>query len=123
MSIVVRVPVKLLRKQGRKLIYMPDGKAPVQPELEADGFLVQALLRAHQWNRMLESGKATSISGLAEKEKISQTYLARVLRLNLLAPDIKEAILDGHNPRKLRVADMFKPFPLVWQEQREWFGF
>ncbi len=32
---------------------------------------------------------------MAAAEKISESYVGRVLRLSLLAPDIVEAILDG----------------------------
>jgi hypothetical protein len=35
---------------------------------------------------------------LAAAEKISSSYVSRLLRLTLLAPDIVEAILDGQQP-------------------------
>lgn len=44
---------------------------------------------------MLESGQFRSIRELAEVEKINSSYLSRVLRPTLLAPDVVEAILDG----------------------------
>jgi hypothetical protein len=52
-----------------------------------DSALVKALARAHRWQRMLESGECASISELAAAEKIDRSYLCRVLRLTLLAPD------------------------------------
>jgi hypothetical protein len=57
--------------------------------------MVKALARAHRRDRMLASGKHRSITELAESEKINGSYLSRVLRLTLLAPDVVEAILDG----------------------------
>lgn len=60
---------------------------------------------------------------LAEKEKISSSYLARILRLTLLAPDIVETILDGRQPKGLWLADFMEPFPAEWDEQRRRFGF
>ena len=122
-SIVIRVPVKLVRRNGRKLVFTPDGIAPPRMNPEPDDFIISAVLRAHLWNKALENGKARSVAELARKEGMNESYLARVLRLCLLAPDIKQSILDGHHPKGLRLIDMLKPFPLMWDEQRRWFGF
>jgi hypothetical protein len=35
-----------------------------------------------------------------------------------LAPDIAEAILDGRQPKGLRLAEMLGNGPLGWEEQR-----
>jgi hypothetical protein len=51
-------------------------------------------------------------------EKINQSYLCRVLRLTLLAPDIVEAILDGRQPAALQMDALLKPMPLEWAAQR-----
>jgi hypothetical protein len=122
-DLIIRVPVKLVRRNGRKLVFMPDGTAPVRLDPEPDDFIIKALLRAHQWNKMLETGKVRNATELAKNENINESYLARVLRLCLLAPDIKQSILDGHHPKGLRLIDMLKPFPLLWHEQRPWFDF
>ncbi len=52
-----------------------------------DSALVKAIARAHRWQRMLESGEYGSITELAAAEKINPSYLCRVLRLTLLAPE------------------------------------
>ena len=44
---------------------------------------------------MLESGGFATIAGLAERHGIAPSYMTRLLRLTLLAPDIVEAILEG----------------------------
>jgi hypothetical protein len=44
---------------------------------------------------MLESGSHATIAEIAAAEKINASYVGRVLRLTLLAPDIVEAILGG----------------------------
>ena len=51
---------------------------------------------------MLESGEFSSISELAEKEGIAFTYMARLMRLSLLAPEIVDAIMDGLQPAGTR---------------------
>jgi len=67
---------------------------------------------------MLESGEFATITDLAESEGIAPSYMTRVLRLTLLAPDIIEAILDGKQGPEVTLARVLEPFPLDWWEQR-----
>jgi hypothetical protein len=50
-------------------------------------------------------------------------YVGRLLPLTCLAPDIVEAILDGRQPKGLRLAEMLGNGPLGWDEQRARLGF
>jgi len=59
---------------------------------------------------------------LAQAVKINRHYLARLLRLTLLAPDIIEAILDGREPDGMSIEKLRRPIPLLWEEQRELTG-
>ena len=60
----------------------------------------------------------TSIGELAKAERINPSYLARVLRLTLLAPDIVECILDGrHESEQVSLDRLVKPFPGSWEQQ------
>ena len=49
---------------------------------------------------------------------VNATYVSRVLRLTLLAPDIVEAILDGRQPAELQLDDLLVGLPLDWEGQR-----
>jgi ParB-like chromosome segregation protein Spo0J len=80
------------------------------------------LVRAHRWRRRIESGHAKSITDLAEQEGVTVAYVCRLLPLTCLAPDIVEAILDGRQPKGLRLAEMLGNEPLSWNEQRRFFG-
>jgi hypothetical protein len=64
---------------------------------------------------MLESGMFASIAELAEAEKINQSYLCRVLRLSLLAPDIVEGALNGTLSPELTLERAMKPVPTAWE--------
>ena len=55
---------------------------------------------------------------IASAEKINETYVGRVLRLTLLAPDIVEAILGGRQPAELQLEDLLRPFLVGWVTQR-----
>ena len=54
----------------------------------------------------------------AASEKINSSYVSRVLRLTLLAPDIVEAILDGRQPEGMTLPKLMKPFPVEWGSHR-----
>jgi hypothetical protein len=47
------------------------------------------------------------------------SYLSRVLRLTLLAPEIVEAILDGRQSAELQLDDLLAGLPLEWARQNE----
>jgi hypothetical protein len=86
-----------------------------------DSTLLKALARAHRWKSLLETGDPASVTELAQSETINLSYLSRILRLTLLAPDIVEAVLDGRQSPTLQLENMLKPFPVEWQAQRKTF--
>jgi hypothetical protein len=84
----------------------------------SDDTLIKALVRAHRWRRKIERGQAKSITDLAEQEGVTDAYVCRLLPLTCLAPDIVEAILDGRQPRWLRLTEVLGNGPLAWEDQR-----
>jgi hypothetical protein len=112
--------MRFQRRGGRKRIVASDGSeiAPMNRP-QPDGTLVKALARAHRWQRMLESGECGTLAEMADAERISRSYVSRVLRLTLLAPDIVERILDGRPTAGL--PQLLKPFPVDWEAQRKRF--
>ena len=58
---------------------------------------------------------------IATAEKINESYVGRVLRLTLLAPDIVEAILGGRQPAELQLEHLLRRFPVGWVTQRALF--
>ena len=115
--LTIRIPIRLQRRGGRKLIITPEGVAPARKP-SRDETLVKALVRAHRWRRRIESGQAKSITDLAEQEGVTDAYVCRLLPLTCLAPDIVEAILDGRQPKGLRLAEMLGNGPMDWNGQR-----
>ena len=113
-TVTLHVPFRVVKRGGRKEMQLPQGST--QPR-RADNTLVKALARAFRWKRMLESGEFTTIAELAAREGIAPSYMTRVLRLTLLAPDIVEAILDGKQGPEVTLAQLLEPFPLDWRLQ------
>jgi hypothetical protein len=107
----IRVPLAIRKRGGRKLLVAPEG-APEPARAQIDNVLVKSLAGAHRWKYMLESGKYGSLTELAEAEKINRSYLSRVPRLTLLAPDIVEAIVDGRQGEKFALPALMEPFPV-----------
>jgi hypothetical protein len=104
----------------RKRIVAPDGSgiAPTTKP-QPDGTLVEALARVWRWHRMLEEGVYGTVSEIGDAEHISKSYVSRVLRLTLIAPDIVERILDGRPVPNL--PQLLEPFPVEWETQRQRF--
>jgi hypothetical protein len=117
-TLTIRIPMRLQRHGGRKLIVTPEGAAMPAPKPRQDETLIKALVRAHRWRRRIESGQAKSITDLAEQQGITDAYICRLLPLTCLAPDIVEAILDGRQPKGLRLAELLGNGPVAWEEQR-----
>ncbi len=122
-ALTVNVPMAFKKRGGRKLVIAPNGAdAWALPRARIDNTMVKALARAHRWKKQLDSGRFQTVLDLAEAEKINPSYIARVLRLSLLAPDIVEAILDGRQPAAMQLDDLLAPFPVEWEKQRSAFG-
>ena len=117
--LTIRIPIRLRRRGGRKLIMTPEGVAASARKPSRDETLVKALVRAHRWRRRIESGQAKSITDLAEQEGVTDAYICRLLPLTCLAPDIVEAILDGRQPKGLRLAEVLGNGAVGWNVQRE----
>jgi hypothetical protein len=104
---------------GRKRILAPDGSEIVPPtKPQPDGTLVKALARAWRWQRMLDDGVYASVSDIGDAENISKSYVSRILRLALLAPDIVDAILTGSMDQGMVLEQLERPLPASWEEQR-----
>ncbi len=124
-TISIRVPMRIKKYGGKKIIILPEGYQ-IKPPEEApklDETLITALAKAYYWQNLLDTGRYTSIDDLSRKRKINPSYVSRILRLNQLSPQIKTAILDGTQPRQLSLQDMQTPFPDIWGEQLKHFGF
>jgi hypothetical protein len=121
-TLTIRIPMRLQRRGGRKLIVTPEGMAAPARKPRRDETLVKALVRAHRWRRRIESGQARSVTDLAGQEGVTDAYVCRLLPLTCLAPDIVEAILDGRQPKGLRLAEVLGNWPLAWEEQRMSWG-
>jgi hypothetical protein len=119
-TITVHIPITIRHHGGRKQVVTPAGAAPWIPTpSRVDNTIVKAIVRAHRWRDMLESGRHATVRDLAKAEAINESYLGRILRLTLLSPTIIEAILEGRQPATLDLEGLLKQFPIAWDQQIE----
>jgi hypothetical protein len=116
-TLTICIPMRLRRRGGRRLIMTPEGAMP-SPRPRPDETLIKALVRAHRWRRRIERSDAASVTDLAEQEGVTDAYICRLLPLTCIAPDLVAAILDGRQPKGLRVAQLLGSGPMGWEEQR-----
>ena len=113
-TVTVHVPFRIVKRGGRKEMQVP---TDTRTRRHPDDALIKALARAFRWKRMLESGEFATIAELAAREGITVSYLTRLLRMTLLAPDLVVAILDGRQGLEVTLARLMEPFPAEWADQ------
>ena len=113
-TVTIHVPLRFTVRGGRKTII---GEIPYQgPKTRFDDSIAKALARAYRWKQKLDAEIYATVRDLAKAERINESYATRILRLNLLAPDIVEAALDGRTT--LTVQALSEPISPIWGEQR-----
>jgi hypothetical protein len=116
--IVIRIPLTLKRRSGRKEVIVdpPPSMTSTRRRQHVNPLMV-AVARAHRWEDLLESGRYGSWVEIAAAQGVDPSYVARILRLTLLAPDIIESVLDGTEPDGLSLGKLYQ-LPMDWDEQR-----
>ena len=83
-----------------------------------DNAMIKALARAFRWRKVLDIGVHSTLEDLTKAKGVNPTYVSRILRLTLLAPEVVEAILDGRHLAGMQLDDLLKGFLLEWEGQR-----
>jgi len=127
-AISIFVPMAIKRRGGgHATVILPKNATSITTSTDKSNYdhrLIEMITKAYKWQKAMRKNPNLSISLLAEKEKVTTAYISRTLRLNLLAPDIIKAIIEGRQPRDLMLQDLMKKaIPDLWPEQREIFGF
>ncbi len=123
---VTFVPLSIKRRSYSKVLVPPPGSKSVKIKSSFDLPLIRTLGKAYYWQRLLDTGTVTNATELARQLRLEPGWIAEVLRLTRLAPDIVQAILDGRQPRHLNlhaVRGRQAEVPVDWHEQRVLFGF
>ena len=120
---MTEIPMTFRIFGGKTAIVLPDGSRAIERQAATiDSTMVKILARAFRWQRLLDDGTYATIDDMAAAEKISPSYVSRVVRLALLSPTIVEAILDGRQPARLTMKDLLDRFPVDWEGQERFLG-
>ncbi len=117
------IPVQLQKIGDKKIILSPEGKDIVPGLTNKDPALIGALVRAHKWEKALATNQERSLGTISKTESLQIKYVTQIYRLNFLAPKLKEAILDGTQPRTLTLSRLMDGVPPSWREQQRLYGF
>lgn len=117
------IPMQFRKYGGRKLMLDASGKDILPATSDKDPALIKALVRAYRWEKTFRASDDSTLMAIAKSEKLSHRYVEKIYRLNFLSPQIKEAILDGAQPRTLTLSRLMSDIPLCRQEQARVYGF
>ena len=121
-TVTVEIPFTIRKRGGRKQIISPDGQPSwAPPRARIDNTMIKAIARGFRWRKLLETGVYGTIEEIAAAEKINPSYVSRLLRTTLLAPEMVEAVLDGRQPADMTLALLMQPFGVLWAEQSQGF--
>ncbi len=118
------IPARIRRRGVERRLVLHGGQGDTNDARVAPA-LVKAIVRGRQWFETLASGRAGSITEIAEAEGVSARYVGHLIPLASLAPDIVARILSGTQPVDLTTETLTKriDLPLAWTEQRTLLGF
>ncbi|MFZ1007474.1 MAG: hypothetical protein WAN65_11590, partial [Candidatus Sulfotelmatobacter sp.] len=122
-SNVIRLDIEARVKRcggEMRLVFPPDHSGPTQAPASS---LLKALARGRQWYEWIVAEEVSGRRSIAQKLRLDERYVGRVLECAFLAPDIVEAILDGRQPADLTFKKLTHGLPLSWIEQRRQLGF
>ena len=115
-NVLVTVPVSFRFRSGRKRLIFPENDTlGIDP-------LVKNLARAFRWQSLIDSGAYRNMGDLAAAIGKDPAFVARMLRLTLLAPEIVHAILAGTLQKSIPMETLRREMPVRWENQKKLFG-
>lgn len=117
-KVVVSVPVRFYRRNGRQMILADSIKSDSIEAAVPNNALLTALAKAYAWQEQLESGEFEDLEDTAKANGVDRSYVGRMLQLTSLAPNIVESILAGQAFADISLRDFRKGIPASWDEQR-----
>jgi hypothetical protein len=117
-KVVVSVPVRFYRRNGRQMILADSIESDSIEAAVPNNALLTALAKAYAWQEQLESGQFEDLEDIAKEQGVDRSYVGRMLQLTSLAPDIVESILAGQAFADISLRDFRRGIPVSWDEQR-----
>ena len=118
---VISLGAEFRRVRGEMRVVLPPD-SPLTSAPTPNAALIKVIARGYAWYEMVTSGEIASMTELAKKVGIHLSYVSRVVKAGLLAPDLLQMVLEGRQPAALTVEHLLEELPATWVKQREFFG-
>ena len=115
-NVLVSIPITLRESAGRKQIITDQKKFKAENDP-----IVLNIARGFYWQEMIDSGKITNIRELAKIMNVNESYVARIIRLSMLSPEIIHRAIRGTLPPDISLAKLYK-LSSRWDEQLQQLG-
>lgn len=125
-TLQIFVPMQIKKRGGSVMIILPKNIDESEEKITEhyDEKLIRTIAKSYKWKLMIENEEIASLSDIAKQENISISHATKIYRLNFISPKIIEAIMNGTQPRDLKLQNIFATKSSdIWQEQEEKFGF
>ncbi|HEV7253374.1 MAG TPA: recombinase family protein [Mesorhizobium sp.] len=116
----IPVSARLISRGGETRLVMHPGEGGEAATEHLDQALIKAIARAVTWYEDLTSGRAATFAEIAAKEGVSERYVAQVIRLAFLAPELIAGVLRGTTELEIGTATIARgiELPSWWKEQQ-----
>ena len=115
------IQAKLIRCGGETRVVTEDGNTALQSAMQNEP-LLKAVARGRQYYQALTQGRFVSVKAIADQDNVPSSYISRLLRCGMLAPDLVEQLIDGTAAPQLNLKNVCEHLPLDWEAQRVLYG-
>lgn len=120
-NLIVRIPMTLRKRAGRRRIIVA-AEFLAQPQGEISDKVLQAFVRAKQWQKDIDEGTIESPGALSAKLGLDRSYVSRILHLNEISPKVVRMVMHGDAPDTMSLERLAKVKSSVWEEQERELG-
>ena len=118
----ITTPMRLGHRGRETRLILHNSSTTQRP---VDKSLLSCIARGYAWRHEIMSGKSRTAVEIAKREKVTPSFVSRLIDVSFLAPDILVAIAEGRSPVGLTANKLLntRNIPLDWQSQRYVLGF
>ena len=120
-TIQLTIPVLVKRWNGRKLIIAPGEPENDEPENDEFNAVAKKLAQAYRFMAMIETGKYSTRTRLAEELNLDPSIVAKTFSLLNLSPKIQKMIVENKMPDGMTLERLYGNIPVEWEEQEKVF--
>ena len=118
---LIHLPATAVRSE--RVLTLP-APPPPRPDAKPSRGLVSLLHEARRMQQVIDTERSTGFAEIARRFRRHPSFMARIVRLNYLAPDIAGSIFDGTQPSSMtRKTLVYANLPMDWALQRQLLGF